>query len=216
LAITWRNRLLTRCRTTAPPTERETTMPIRGWSPVPRARQWTTRWSPRTRRPRPTVRRKSALRRSRWRAGSTIDSRRRVVRRTAQSDPCACGPRGSRGRLASACVGGSRASSRDAGCSAGRFACSRRTPDSFVGAGPSVSLHEGRRSPQPNGGIDNLRNPVTPAAIGRRRTARRHATAAAVKRTNGTAGEREGSNHAGAGSGVPRSRPTGYGPLLLG
>ncbi len=48
----------------------------------------------------------------------------RLLRPTGGRDPCHGGTRESRGRHGCACAGGSRGSSRDGGCSAGRCACS--------------------------------------------------------------------------------------------
>ncbi len=47
------------------------------------------------------------------------------VRRKAQRGPCDGGRPGWRGRRGCACAAGSRGSSRDDGCSAGKYACSR-------------------------------------------------------------------------------------------
>lgn len=69
-------------------------------------------------------------------AGITADGRRntashpadraqRVIRRRARRGPCGDGRPGWRGRRGCACAAGSRGSSRDGGCSAGKYACSR-------------------------------------------------------------------------------------------
>lgn len=60
-------------------------------------------------------------------AGSRWAARRHNligIRRTGLRDPCCGGTRGSRGRHGCASAAGSRGSSRDDGCSAGRCACS--------------------------------------------------------------------------------------------
>lgn len=72
-----------------------------------------------------TVRPKSAERRNRCAAGST-------VRQRARSGPCGDERPGSRGRRACSYAAGSRGSWHDAGCSAGRSACSRVTPRTLV------------------------------------------------------------------------------------
>lgn len=72
-----------------------------------------------------TVRPKSAERRNRCAAGST-------VRQRARSGPCGDERRGSRDRRACSYAAGSRGSWHDAGCSAGRSACSRVTPRTLV------------------------------------------------------------------------------------
>jgi hypothetical protein len=61
-------------------------------------------------------------------AAHALTAREQQIRRTVWRDPCGDDPPGSRGRRGCACAGGSRASWRDVGCSAGRCACSRCCP----------------------------------------------------------------------------------------
>lgn len=67
----------------------------------------------------------------------------RGVRPRARSGPCGAEQPGSRGPHGSTCAAGSRASSRDGGCSAGRCACSRLNAPEPVG-GPRGSLRRPR------------------------------------------------------------------------
>lgn len=108
-------------RTTAPPTDRATTMPTCVPARSGTGRQCTTSVVRPARAPRRTVASKSADRRIRSAAGSKI-------RRTARNGPCAGVPRGWPGPRGCAFAGGSRASWLGAGCSAGRCASTRQTP----------------------------------------------------------------------------------------
>jgi len=92
-------------RSTGPPTRLPATGGRPTWAAPPGARRG---WRGRTRRPA-------------WRVGLRAAP---VTRRTGCGGPWPGGSTGSPGRRGSACAAGSRGSWRDAGCSAGRCACS--------------------------------------------------------------------------------------------
>lgn len=126
-----RRRLLTRLRTTAPPTARETAKPaMLEASPV--FARYTTAVRPPALLPRRIVTLKSSLRVSRSPAGSTTPTVRRGPDGAAPSKlrvPHECGY-----------GDGSRASWHACGCSAGKSACSREGSTTFWGMGKSAHL----------------------------------------------------------------------------
>jgi hypothetical protein len=132
-----RSRRRTRLRTTALPTALDTTKPARAveasaGSSICRC---TTKVPRPTRRPPRNAAVKSLLFRNRCAAASTTtwafwDGPSVSLRLTACRDPWSGGWRGSNGRHGCACAAGSRGSSRDGGCSAGRCAYSRQDSES--------------------------------------------------------------------------------------
>lgn len=142
---------LTRFLTTAPPTALLTTKPTSGGVSTSRVFKCTTSVERPARRPRRIASANSSPRRIRDADGNTDlplgcgyrpsrpgvsfetpskprGRRLRVVRPSTGRGPCGGGRPGSRGRPGCACAAGSRGSWHDAGCSAGRSACSRGTP----------------------------------------------------------------------------------------
>jgi hypothetical protein len=138
-------------RWTAEPTFRPTTKPTRTGPPAgppagpptgPPAgpdgadgglgRRWATTAPLPARRPRRTVSAKQRLEARRCREGSTTEGPGGPLRRPVACGPCSGGRTRWRDPRGCACAGGSRASWRDDGCSAGTYACSRRSPVSTV------------------------------------------------------------------------------------
>jgi len=122
ISATWRIRLATRCRSTAPPTDLATIKPICASADCPPWRRaYTTRSDCAARTPFFTVRPNSADRLIRFRAGST--ARDLDVRQSENRGPYGGGRRRWHGRPGCAYAAGNREPWPDAGYSAGRSAC---------------------------------------------------------------------------------------------
>ena len=118
-AIRWRNCLVTRCRTTEPPTERPTTKPARAGTAASVAKACTTTVRVAALEPARMTTRNSSARRILRRPGSTKGS---AARPRCECDPCRDARRARHDPPACSCGCGTRAYGRADGCSAGKCA----------------------------------------------------------------------------------------------